>query len=98
MLDKKKEELERTSRGVKDTGNSYFCFASTHATNLLAAADDSRLLDRLNPVTAPSYYEGRRCMQDMRQDILNQIVTWAGTPLENTPSNDSTVKNIFWLY
>jgi hypothetical protein len=38
-------------------------------------------------------------MQDTRQLILDHIITWARIPLEeNKPSNDSTAKNIFWLY
>jgi hypothetical protein len=38
-------------------------------------------------------------MKDTRKLILDQIVTWAGTPLENNnPSNGSAPRNIFWLY
>jgi hypothetical protein len=63
----------------------------------LAAAEDSRLLDRLKPVDAPSYYENRSCMRDTRRLILDHIVTWAEGPLEKNPSRRSAVKNIFWL-
>jgi hypothetical protein len=38
-------------------------------------------------------------MKDTRKLILDQIVTWAETPLENNKlSNGSVHKNIFWLY
>ena len=57
------------------------------------------MLERLKPVDAPSYYEGRSCMKDTRKLILDHIVTWAATPLENDiPSNETAHKNIFWLY
>jgi hypothetical protein len=38
-------------------------------------------------------------MKDTRKLILDHIVAWATTPLENNnSSNDSAAKNIFWLY
>jgi hypothetical protein len=66
---------------------------------LTYVAEDSRVLDRLNPINAPSYYEGRSCMKETRKLLLDDIVAWAAAPLEiNNPSNDPTSKNIFWLY
>jgi NACHT domain len=70
---------------------------STRVTDL--QTEDSRLLDRLNPVNALSYYEGRSCMKDTRKSILDHIVAWAEPPLENSnESNGSTRHNMFWLY
>jgi hypothetical protein len=38
-------------------------------------------------------------MKDTRKFILDHIVTWAETPLENnTQTNGSSPKNMFWLY
>jgi hypothetical protein len=37
-------------------------------------------------------------MKDTRKLILDHIVTWSTTPLENDPSNGSAPENIFWLY